>query len=194
MGGGSAVQDTETPRRAYASPGCLFLNQARVAVRTTGNDVPGAALRTCGYTALSFLASAPLAASELRGLSQSIHGYTTYRIFLKQPSTTVTKSDIIERIATGTGMTRIETEAVINGFISCVSEALESGEGIELRGFGTFHVKYRQPRKARNPRTNEEVPVAARYMPMFRPSRSLRSRVDTAVRLSQGSEMGRSHG
>ncbi len=106
----------------------------------------------------------------------------------------MTKSDIIERIATGTGMTRIETEAVINGFISCVSEALESGEGIELRGFGTFHVKYRQARKARNPRTNEEVPVAARYMPMFRPSRSLRNKVDTAVRLSQESEMGRSDG
>lgn len=106
----------------------------------------------------------------------------------------MTKSDIIERIATGTGMTRIETEAVINGFISCVSEALESGEGIELRGFGTFHVKHRQARKARNPRTNEEVPVAARYMPMFRPSRSLRNKVDTAVRLSQESEMGRSDG
>ena len=113
---------------------------------------------------------------------------------MKQPSTTVTKSDIIERIATGTGMTRVETEAVINGFISCVSEALESGEGVELRGFGTFHVKYRRSRKARNPRTNEEVPVAARYMPMFRPSRSLRSRVDSAVRLSEGREMGQSDG
>ncbi len=186
MGGGGAAQHAETPRRAYASPGCLFLNRAGVALRTTGNDMPGAALRACGYTAGS--------GRRGRGLNQRIHRYTTYRIFLKQPSTTVTKSDIIERIATGTGMTRIETEAVINGFISCVSEALESGEGIELRGFGTFHVKYRQPRKARNPRTNEEVPVAARYMPMFRPSRSLRSRVDTAVRLSRGSEMGRFDG
>lgn len=102
----------------------------------------------------------------------------------------MTKSDIVERIATGTGMTRIETEAVVNGFIACVSEALESGEGVELRGFGTFHVQYRRPRKARNPRTNQEVPVGARYLPMFRPSRSLRDRVDAAVRNSLDSERG----
>ena len=94
----------------------------------------------------------------------------------------MTKSDIVERIATGTGMTRIETEAVINGFIACVSEALESGEGVELRGFGTFHVQHRRARKARNPRTNEEIPVPARHMPLFRPSRSLRDKVDAAAR------------
>ncbi len=87
-------------------------------------------------------------------------------------------------------MTRIETEAVINGFMACVSDALASGEGVELRGFGTFHVQRRRPRKARNPRTNEEIPVAARYMPMFRPSRSLRDRVDTAVKNSLESETG----
>ncbi len=87
-------------------------------------------------------------------------------------------------------MTRIETEAVINGFIACVSEALESGEGVELRGFGTFHVQRRRPRKARNPRTNEELPVPACYMPMFRPSKRLRGRVDSAVKSSLASETG----
>ena len=135
----------------------------------------------------------PNAAAALR-VSLSQAGAPASYASAKQPFRTVKKSDIVERIATGTGMTRIETEAVINGFIACVSEALESGEGVELRGFGTFHVQYRRSRKARNPRTNEEIPVPARYTPMFRASRRLRGRVDGAARGRLQSETGREDG
>lgn len=98
----------------------------------------------------------------------------------------MTKTEIIERLAAGTGLTRIETEALVNGFLAVIEEALTRGEAVEIRGFGAFRVQYRGPRTARNPQTNEEVDVEGRHVPVFRPSRDLRSAVDRA-----GKERGR---
>lgn len=94
----------------------------------------------------------------------------------------MTKSDIIDRIAAGTGLTKIETEAVVNGFITTVTDALKEGEGIELRGFGSFRVQHRKARKARNPHTNEEMRIGPRYVPVFRPSSELRKDVDRLMK------------
>ena len=93
----------------------------------------------------------------------------------------VTKTEIIERLAAGTGLTRIETEAVVNGFLAVVGEALTAGEPVEIRGFGSFRIQHRKGRTARNPQTNEAVEVADRYTPVFRPSRDLRDAVDAAA-------------
>lgn len=93
----------------------------------------------------------------------------------------LTKADIIDRIAAGTGLTKIETEAVVNGFIATLAEALAEGHGVEIRGFGSFRVQHRKARKARNPQTNEEVSIAPRYVPVFRPSRELRRLVDEST-------------
>lgn len=89
----------------------------------------------------------------------------------------MTKADIIDQVATGTGLTKIETEAVINGFISVVKDALKNQERIEIRGFGSFRVQERAPRTARNPRTNEEVMVESCFVPVFKPSQHLRNDV-----------------
>lgn len=94
----------------------------------------------------------------------------------------VTKADIVDRIASGTGLTKIETEAVVNGFIATIIDALKEGEGIELRGLGSFRVQHRKARKARNPQTNEEVRIGPRYVPLFRPSKELRRMVDQATK------------
>lgn len=98
----------------------------------------------------------------------------------------VTKSEIIERIATGTGLTRIETEAVLNGFLAVVADALAAGDGVELRGFGSFRVQHRRGRTARNPQTNEEIEIEDRFVPIFRPSRDLREAVDRAMKKRGG--------
>ena len=90
----------------------------------------------------------------------------------------MTKADIIDRIAAGTGLTKIETEAVVNGFVVTVTEALKRGESIELRGFGSFKVQHRAARVARNPRTNEEVEIPARFVPVFKASREFQRAVD----------------
>ncbi|MEX1054528.1 MAG: HU family DNA-binding protein [Rhodothermales bacterium] len=94
----------------------------------------------------------------------------------------MTKADIIDRIATGTGLTKIETEAVVNGFVSTLSDALKRGDGVEIRGFGSFRIQFRKARKARNPQTNEEVRIGARFVPVFRPSRELSKAVDESVK------------
>ncbi len=94
----------------------------------------------------------------------------------------MTKTDIIERLAVGTGLTRIETEAVVNGLLAVVGEALEAGESVEIRGFGSFRVQHRRGRTARNPQTNEEIEIADRFVPVFRPSRDLRDAVDAAAK------------
>ncbi len=98
----------------------------------------------------------------------------------------MTKADIVDRIAQGTGLTKIETEAVVEGFMTTVIEAMKSDERIELRGFGSFEVVRRAPRTARNPRTNEEIRVAARYVPVFSVSPDFRDGVNEAVTAQRG--------
>ena len=93
----------------------------------------------------------------------------------------MTKADIIERISGGTGLTKVETEAVVNGFISVVKDSLLDGERVDLRGFGSFGVQYRAARTARNPRTNQPVHVPETYVPFFKPSREFRKNVDRSV-------------
>ena len=98
----------------------------------------------------------------------------------------MTKADIVDQIAAGTGLTKIETEAVVEGFMTAVAQALKADDRIELRGFGSFEVVRRAPRTARNPRTNEEIRLDARYVPVFNVSPSLRDDVDDAVRTQRG--------
>ncbi|MEM6327167.1 MAG: HU family DNA-binding protein [Bacteroidota bacterium] len=92
----------------------------------------------------------------------------------------MTKAQIVDQIAEATGLTKIETEAVVDGFMHTVIEAVVSGEGVELRGFGSFRAQHRAARTARNPRTNQPVPVAARTLPVFRPAAEFKRRVQDA--------------
>ncbi len=94
----------------------------------------------------------------------------------------MTKADIVDKIASATGLTKVETEVVVDGFIKTVIEALTEGKHIEIRGFGTFKVKKRKPRIARNPRTGEPVPLDEHYVPILKVSRELRERVDNNLK------------
>ena len=97
----------------------------------------------------------------------------------KRPSA-VTKADIVDRIADGTGLTKLETEAVVDGFVITVMAALEAGDSVELRGFGSFRVRERAARMARNPQTDEPVEVPRQFVPAFKPSREFRRVVNEA--------------
>ena len=94
----------------------------------------------------------------------------------------VTKAQIVDRIADATGLTKMETEAVVDGFMHTVLEAVAEGDRVELRGFGTFRAVERAPRKARNPRTDEPVPVPRRWVPVFKPAQEFRRSVEEAGR------------
>ena len=76
----------------------------------------------------------------------------------------------MEEVSRATGLTKVETETVMNGIMNTIISALENERRVELRGFGTFGVKRRDPRKARNPGTGETVILPERYVPSFKPS------------------------
>ncbi len=90
----------------------------------------------------------------------------------------MTKADIVDVIASGTGLTKVETEAVVDGFIQTVIASLRDGKNIEIRGFGSFKVKKRKGRMARNPRTGAQVPVSDHYVPIFKVSKELKAVVN----------------
>jgi len=97
----------------------------------------------------------------------------------------VTKADIVDVIAEATGLTKVETEAVIEGFLSTIKNALQEGEKVEFRGFGSFSVKKRAPKKARNPGTGEVVYLPERYVPVFKASKLLKELISANLKTGQ---------
>jgi predicted histone-like DNA-binding protein len=89
----------------------------------------------------------------------------------------LTKADLVERVAEKTGLTRTDVAVVVDSLIDVIKKSLESGHNIEIRGFGTFKIKLRKARKARNPRTGEVVPVPDRKVPVFKPSNEFKSMI-----------------
>ena len=91
----------------------------------------------------------------------------------------MTKADLVEQVAEaiGPGVAKRDCALVIDGFLGAVRQALASGDNIEIRGFGTFKVRRRKSRLARNPRTGESVDVPARMVPVFKPSKHMREEV-----------------
>jgi len=87
----------------------------------------------------------------------------------------MTKADLVEEVAGKTGLTRTDVAVVVEAFLEAVKKSLENGNNIEIRGFGTFKVKQRKARKARNPRTGIEVPVPDRKVPVFKPSNEFKT-------------------
>jgi len=94
----------------------------------------------------------------------------------------VTKADIVDVIAEATGLTKVETEAVIEGFLSTIKNALQEGEKVEFRGFGSFSVKKRMPKKARNPGTGEVIYLPERYVPVFKASKLLKEQISNNLK------------
>jgi DNA-binding protein HU-beta len=94
----------------------------------------------------------------------------------------MTKADIVDKVASGTGLTKLETEAIIEGFFKTVIEALKEGNGIEIRGFGSYRVKKKNARQARNPKTGEQVFVPEHYVPSFKFSKEFKEMVDKGMK------------
>ncbi|MCI0561975.1 MAG: integration host factor subunit beta, partial [Nitrososphaera sp.] len=80
---------------------------------------------------------------------------------------------------------KVETEAVVDGFLTTVIDALKEGNNIEIRGFGSFKVKKRKGRVARNPRTGEQVMVSEHFVPVFKVSKELKHTVDANLKNTQ---------
>ena len=87
------------------------------------------------------------------------------------------KTELIAIAAENAGLTKKDTERVLNAAIDAISLALVKGEKVQLSGFGTFETKTRQARIGRNPHTNESVDIPATRVPVFKPSKSLKDNV-----------------
>ena len=86
----------------------------------------------------------------------------------------VTKADLVERVADMTGFTKTETAVICEGFLQAIKDVMAEGNNIEIRRFGTFKLKSRKARIARNPRTGEPVPIKRRIIPVFKPSKAFK--------------------
>src|SRR4051812_5158273 len=91
----------------------------------------------------------------------------------------MTKADLVEQVAEaiGPGITKKDCAMVVDGLLNAIKNAMADHEHIEIRGFGTFKVRKRRSRMARNPRTGDSVEVPAPVVPVFKPSKALRVQV-----------------
>jgi DNA-binding protein HU-beta len=88
------------------------------------------------------------------------------------------KSQLINVVAEKTGLSKKDTEQVLNTALDTISEQLIAGEKVQLVGFGAFDVKERAAHIGRNPKTKEEVEVPASRVPQFKAGKALKVAVD----------------
>jgi integration host factor subunit beta len=94
---------------------------------------------------------------------------------------TLTKADLIEEVLRVTELPRKESETIVETIFDSIIDALQKGEKIEIRGFGSFRTRERRGRIGRNPKTGEKVEVPAKKIPFFKPSKELKDFVNTAT-------------
>ena len=92
------------------------------------------------------------------------------------------KAQLVGKIAGKSGLTKKDAEKALNAFVASVQEALVKKEKVQLIGFGTFDVKSRAARVARNPRTGAELKIAASKAPAFKPGKALKDKVNTPAK------------
>ncbi|WP_445496579.1 nucleoid-associated protein HU-beta [Photorhabdus sp. SF281] len=88
------------------------------------------------------------------------------------------KSQLIDKIAADSNISKAAAGRVVDAFISSVTAALKDGDDVALVGFGTFAVRERSARTGRNPQTGEELKIAAAKVPAFRPGKGLKDAVN----------------
>jgi len=96
----------------------------------------------------------------------------------KQP--TLTKADLIEEVLKVTELPRKESETIVEIIFESIIDALQKGDKIEIRGFGSFRTRQRRGRVGRNPKTGAKVEVPPKKIPFFKPSKELKDFVNTA--------------
>jgi integration host factor subunit beta len=91
----------------------------------------------------------------------------------------MTKSELIERITDRhPDLSSKDIELAVKTILDTMSQALSQGDRIEIRGFGSFSLHFRNPRVGRNPKTGESVSLKGKYVPHFKPGKELREQVN----------------
>jgi len=93
----------------------------------------------------------------------------------------MTKADLIEEVSRAVEMTRKDSESIVDTIFDSIVKALRGNEKIEIRGFGSFRTRQRQPRTGRNPKTGAKVDVPAKTIPYFKPSKELKDLINVSA-------------
>ena len=95
----------------------------------------------------------------------------------------MTKSELIERLIDSHPELSVkDVELAVKTMLDHMTDALSTGERIEIRGFGSFSLHYRAPRMGRNPKTGEAVPLTAKFVPHLKPGKELRDQVNDGLK------------
>ena len=90
----------------------------------------------------------------------------------------MTKAELVEEVSRESVLTKKDAEVIVQTVLNSITDALQRGEGIELRGFGSFRIRNRSPRQGRNPKTGLDVSVPAKKVPYFKPGKDLKEIVN----------------
>jgi integration host factor subunit beta len=93
----------------------------------------------------------------------------------------MTKADLIDEVSRAVEMTRKDSESIVDTIFDSIVRALRGNEKIEIRGFGSFRTRQRQPRVGRNPKTGAKVDVPAKTIPYFKPSKELKDLINASM-------------
>jgi integration host factor subunit beta len=93
----------------------------------------------------------------------------------------MTKAELIEEVSRVVEMTRKDSEVIVEAIFDSIVKSLRSGDKIEIRGFGSFRTRQRQPRVGRNPKTGTRVEVPSKRIPYFKPSKELKDLVNNSA-------------
>ena len=89
----------------------------------------------------------------------------------------MTKAELVDNVADRVNLTKKQTEVIVNILFNSITEALSDGDKVELRGFGSFRIRDRNPREGRNPKTGDTVHIPAKKVPFFKAGKELREMV-----------------
>lgn len=98
----------------------------------------------------------------------------------------MTKNNLIEQIAERMQSSKKDAEQVLEAVLDSISDAIEKGEKVDLRGFGNFQVSSKKERQGRNPKTGEAITIAAKKVAVFKAGRELTDRVNGAKAADEG--------
>ncbi len=87
------------------------------------------------------------------------------------------KTELISSVAEAAGVSKKDTEQVLNAFFNTVQETLKQDDKVQIPGFGSFEVRKRAARTGRNPHTGETIEIAAAKVPAFKPGKSLKDAI-----------------
>ncbi len=90
----------------------------------------------------------------------------------------MTKAELVEQVASQSDLTKKDAEVIVQTVLDSITESLQRGEKIELRGFGSFRIRSRSSRQGRNPKTGNGVSVPAKNVPYFKPDKEIKDLIN----------------